>query len=180
MIAILVFHKKVFRMPVSGKWKFRVDQFCSDTELLNWIWTKTSLLNDCSGSILHWLFYDVKFTHWLYISCVLTYALRDDITSSQDTDFNLKPRPPIYIASHRCTKIRPYTNLSTINNIVLCCAAFILWLVNKLDIRIFILKCDVIRFVSMTSSGSIAAPSCRISQSKGRYHTRVWLHSQSL
>ena len=103
MTVTLVFHK-VFRIPVLGKWKFTVEQFCSNTELLNWIWRKTSLLNDCSGSILHWLFYDVKFTHWLYISCVLTYALRDDITSSQDTDFNLKPRPSNYIPSHRRTK----------------------------------------------------------------------------
>ena len=119
----MIFIKKI---PVLGKWKFKVDQFCSNTELLNCIWRKTSLLNGCSGSILHWLFYDVKFTHWLYISCVLTYALRDDITSSQDTDFNLKPKSFNYYTFH-CTvvqEIRPSTILSTINNIVLCCAAF--------------------------------------------------------
>ena len=34
-------------------------------------------------------------------------------------------------------------------------------------------QCDVIRFVSMTSLCSTAAPDCRTSHSKGRYCTRV-------
>ena len=31
---------------------------------------------------------------------------------------------------------------------------------------------DIIRFVSMTSLGSLAAPHCHTGQSKGRYHAR--------
>ena len=42
---------------------------------------------------------------------------------------------------------------------------------NKLRNRIDV--CDVIRFVSMTSLGSIAAPDCRTGQNKGRYRARA-------
>jgi hypothetical protein len=48
---------------------------------------------------------------------------------------------------------------------------------NKLRNRIDV--CDVIRFVSMTSSGSRAAPDCHTGQSKGRYCARA-LQSYSL
>ena len=48
---------------------------------------------------------------------------------------------------------------------------------NKLRNRIDV--CDVIRFVSMTSLGSRAAPDCRTGQSKGRYCARA-LQSYSL
>ena len=42
---------------------------------------------------------------------------------------------------------------------------------NKLRNRID--DCDVIRFVSMTSLGSTAAPDCPTGHSKGRYCARV-------
>jgi hypothetical protein len=48
---------------------------------------------------------------------------------------------------------------------------------NKLRNRIDV--CDVIRFVSMTSLGSRAAPDCRTGQNKGRYCARA-LQSYSL
>ena len=56
----------------------------------------------------------------------------------------------------------------------------LLWSKEEIGKGIGLKQCDVIRFVSMTSLCSIAAPDCCTSQSKGRYPACVWLQSKLL